>query len=88
MLGCVELCNLRKLALTPPHIRTDLKYKEHAKELRSAFVGLWAEYGALGIIAGGVLFHERSAGSVYAVCRNSGPRGMYWIGLEACQLAL
>ena len=88
MLGCVELCNLRKLALTPPHIRTDLKYKEHAKELRSAFVGLWAEYGALGIIAGGATFFMSGvlgaftpyvAAMVLAVCLGLGWKRVNWL---------
>lgn len=49
-LGCIELSSLRPLALTPPHIRTNLKYKEHARELRAGFVGVWAEYSLLGAI--------------------------------------
>lgn len=47
-LGCVEVMGLRKLALTPPHIRKDLKYTEHAAELRHALYGVIGEYGGLG----------------------------------------
>ena len=54
-LGCIELSSLRKLALTPPHIRKNLKYQEHARELRAAFIGVWAEYGGLGAVASGMV---------------------------------
>ncbi|HEY9716509.1 MAG TPA: DEAD/DEAH box helicase family protein [Trichormus sp.] len=48
--GCIELSSLRKLALTPPHIRANLNYTQHAREVRASFVGIWAEYSALGAI--------------------------------------
>lgn len=47
-LGCVEVSCLRKLALTPPHIRRDLKYKIHAGQLRASLNGIWWEYSLLG----------------------------------------
>jgi len=51
MLGCIELSNMRKLALTPPHIRRDMKYKEHAKQLRHEINAIWVEYAALAAFA-------------------------------------
>src|SRR5262249_16277409 len=54
-LGCVEVGKLRKIALTPPHIRKDLKYKAHARQLRAALAGVWWEYGGLGAVASGFL---------------------------------
>lgn len=50
MLGCIEVTGMRKLALTPPHIRRDLKYREHARELNANFVGIWAEYLGLAVV--------------------------------------
>lgn len=47
-LGCVEIGRLRKLALTPPNLRHDISYKEHAKLLRANLNGVWLEYGSLG----------------------------------------
>lgn len=47
-LGCVELTRLKKMSLTPPHIRQDLPYKEHIKYLRSHLNGIWLEYLAIG----------------------------------------
>lgn len=48
LLECLEVARMRKLALTPPHIRYNSKYKEHAKELRAALNGIWFEYAGLG----------------------------------------
>lgn len=48
LLGCVELNRLRKLALTPPHLKRDMKYKEHAKQLRTSLNAIWFEFGGLG----------------------------------------
>jgi hypothetical protein len=56
MLGCIEVSGLRKLALTPPHIRRDMKYVEHAKELRAAFNGVWVEFAAVGAVLSGIVF--------------------------------
>ncbi len=53
LLGCVELNKLRKLALTPPHIRRNIRLKEHAKQLRSSLHGVWFDYGILGGILSG-----------------------------------
>lgn len=54
-LGCVEVSGLRKLALTPPHIRRNMKYKPHAQQLRAYLNGIWWEYGALGTVSSAVL---------------------------------
>jgi len=54
-LGCIELSSLRKIALTPPHIRKNLQYTAHARELRAAFVGVWAEYSALGAVGSALI---------------------------------
>ena len=48
-LGCIEIGKMRKLALTPPHIRQDLPYGTHAKMLRENLDGVWLEYAGLGI---------------------------------------
>ena len=47
-LGCVEIGRLRKLDLTPPHIRRDLSYAHHARLLRANLNGVYMEYGCLG----------------------------------------
>lgn len=47
-LGCVEIGKLRKLALTPPNLRKDLSYKDHARLLRANLNGVWLEYGSIG----------------------------------------
>lgn len=47
-LGCIEIAPKRKLMLTPPHIKKDLSYPEHARLLRANLQGVWLEYGALG----------------------------------------
>lgn len=61
MLGCVEVTGLRKLALTPPNIRTNVSYKDHAKTLRASLYGVWFEYGFIGVVgtgfSGAVLHH-------------------------------
>ncbi len=46
-LGCIEIGRVRKLNLTPPHIRQDLPYKQHARMLRANLAGVWLEYGAI-----------------------------------------
>ena len=50
LVGCVEISNLRKIALTPPFIRYDLNYKEHASQMRASLNGVWFEHAALGTI--------------------------------------
>lgn len=50
-LGCVEVSGIRRLALTPPNIRRDLTYKEHAQLMRASMDGLWLEYGGLSVVA-------------------------------------
>ncbi|MBX9877079.1 MAG: DEAD/DEAH box helicase family protein [Candidatus Obscuribacterales bacterium] len=54
-LGCVELTRLKKMALTPPHIRQDLPYKEHIKYLRSHLNGIWLEYLGIGSAVSAIL---------------------------------
>lgn len=55
MLGCVDLGRVRKPSLTPPHLKRNLKYREHARQLRSSLVAVWAEHMALGTVASGVV---------------------------------
>ncbi|MBX9688324.1 MAG: DEAD/DEAH box helicase family protein [Candidatus Obscuribacterales bacterium] len=45
--GCIEIGRLRKIALTPPQIRRDLSYEDHAKLLRANLNGVWLEYGGI-----------------------------------------
>jgi superfamily II DNA or RNA helicase len=49
-LGCVEIGRLRKLALTPPHIRQNLPYAQHARLLRANLNGVFLEYAGLGAL--------------------------------------
>jgi superfamily II DNA or RNA helicase len=51
LLGCVELNRLRKLALTPPHLKRNIRLKEHAGQLRSSLHGVWYDYGIVGGVA-------------------------------------
>lgn len=55
-LGCVEVKGIRKLNLTPPHIKQDHSYKSHAQHLRSILNGVWLEYGLLGGILSGLSY--------------------------------
>lgn len=55
LLDCLEVSRLRKIALTPPHIRFNAKYKDHARELRSALTGVWFEYLGLGSVLSAAL---------------------------------
>lgn len=48
-LGCIEISQLRTLALTPPNLKRDLTYEEHAQFMRDNLNGLWLEYGSLGV---------------------------------------
>jgi superfamily II DNA or RNA helicase len=48
LVECLEVKRLRKQSLTPPHLKVNLKYKEHAKELRAHLNGIWFEYLGLG----------------------------------------
>ncbi len=65
-LGCVEVGRLRKFALTPPHIRTNMKYKPHARQLRAALNGVWWEHAGLGSVSSAVLIYLLSAWGVPA----------------------
>ncbi|HEY9731297.1 MAG TPA: DEAD/DEAH box helicase family protein [Drouetiella sp.] len=47
-LGCIEIGNLRPVALTPPHVHRSLNYKEHVSELRSDLIGVAGKYSFLG----------------------------------------
>lgn len=49
-LGCVEVSRMRKLALTPPHIRQDLDYSVHSKMLQDNLNGVILECGGLGAL--------------------------------------
>lgn len=50
LLPCLEVAKLRQMALTPPHIRYNQKYKEHAKQMRAALNGVYLEHYGLGAI--------------------------------------
>jgi superfamily II DNA or RNA helicase len=63
-LGCIEVTGMRKLALTPPNIRKDLRYTDHAKHLRSALAGVWFDY--LGVGLAGSLFFSTFISSMLA----------------------
>lgn len=78
-LGCVELAGLRRLALTPPHIRKNLEYRKHARELQAELLGTWAEYGGIGLAAGGVV--------ALAVASGTGVLGLA-LALAAVPLAI
>ena len=56
LLGCVELNRLRKLALTPPHLKRNIRFKDHAKQLRSSLHGVWYDHGIVGGAAGVAAF--------------------------------
>ena len=49
-LGCVEINSIRKLALTPPHIRQNLPYENHSKLLRDNLNGVIIEYVGIGTL--------------------------------------
>ena len=63
-LGCIEVGRMRKLALTPPNIRRDLKYKAHARHMRSELAGIWWEHAGLGALASGLVAYILSAWGV------------------------
>jgi len=69
LLECLEVSRLRKLALTPPHIRYNSKYKEHARELRAALNGVWVEYIGLGSLV---------SSAVAASCLFAGLSAFIW----------
>jgi superfamily II DNA or RNA helicase len=54
-LGCIEVSSLRKLSLTPPNLRRNLSYREHAQLMRASLDGLWLEYGLLGSVCSGLM---------------------------------
>ncbi|MBS1993319.1 MAG: DEAD/DEAH box helicase family protein [Cyanobacteria bacterium SZAS LIN-3] len=66
LVECVEVSRLRKLCLTPPHLRHNLAYKAHARELRSQLNGVWFEYLGLSSLISAVLlfFAAASAGPI------------------------
>ncbi|HEY9787352.1 MAG TPA: DEAD/DEAH box helicase family protein [Candidatus Obscuribacterales bacterium] len=53
-LGCVEVQGLRMPSLTPPHLRRNMKYREHARQMRAALTGIWIEHTAFGTICAGL----------------------------------
>lgn len=50
LLPCLEVSKLRKMSLTPPHIRKNQMYKDHAKELRGALTGIYFERLGVGAL--------------------------------------
>lgn len=50
LLPCLEVSKLRKMSLTPPHIRKNQKYKDHASQLRGALTGIYAERLGVGAL--------------------------------------
>lgn len=54
MLGCVDLMKVRNPSLTPPHLKRNMKYREHARELRASLNGVIVEHGALGAAVSGL----------------------------------
>lgn len=50
-LGCVELSNLRAPNLTPPNLKGNFSYSEHAQSMRGALAGVWGEYTGVGALA-------------------------------------
>lgn len=51
LVQCLEVKKLRRQNLTPPHLKVNMRYKEHARELRGHLNGIWAEYLGLGGLA-------------------------------------
>lgn len=60
LLGCVELNRLRKLALTPPHIKRNIRFKDHAKLLRASLHGVWFDHLIVGGLMSGAMFAAAS----------------------------
>lgn len=60
-LGCVELTSLRKLNLTPAFLKRNAGYNDHAKEMRAALGGIYAEHAAIGALTAAVV----GAGSAF-----------------------
>ncbi|HEY9680791.1 MAG TPA: DEAD/DEAH box helicase family protein [Oculatellaceae cyanobacterium] len=60
LLGCIELNRLRKLALTPPHIKRNVRFKEHAKLLRASLHGVWLDHLVVGGLISGAVFTAAS----------------------------
>lgn len=57
-LECLEIANVPAPRLTPPYLRYDLAYKQHASLLRARLMGTWCDYavtGALLSIASAIL---------------------------------
>ncbi|MBX9940077.1 MAG: DEAD/DEAH box helicase family protein [Candidatus Obscuribacterales bacterium] len=47
LIPCLEVSKMRKLALTPPHLKHNQKYKEHASAMRAALNGVYIEHFTL-----------------------------------------
>lgn len=71
MLGCVELSNLRAPHVTPPNLKGNYSYTEHAGEMRSALAGVWGEYAGVGAIA--------STGLAVVLAQTGGPLGLAFL---------
>ncbi|MBU6454828.1 MAG: DEAD/DEAH box helicase family protein [Cyanobacteria bacterium REEB67] len=61
LVECVEVSRLRKLTLTPPHLRHNMDYQAHVAELRSQLNGVWFEYmGLASVLSAVTLFFTAS----------------------------
>lgn len=47
-LGCIEISNLRKIELTPPHVHRHMNYVQHVSAMRSELIGVASKYSFLG----------------------------------------
>jgi superfamily II DNA or RNA helicase len=68
MLGCVEFSNLRAPQVTPPNLKGDYSYKEHAAHMRGALAGVWGEFAGVGALASG--------GLAVVLAQTGGPLGL------------
>jgi DNA or RNA helicases of superfamily II len=63
-LECLELANLPAPRLTPPFLKFDMTYKQHAQWLRARLMGTWCDYaltGGLLSLASGLLAMQVAA---------------------------
>jgi hypothetical protein len=67
LVECIEVARLRKLTLTPPHLRHNMDYQAHAKELRHQLNGVWLEYiGLSSVLTVACLFFTAAMGPLAA----------------------
>jgi superfamily II DNA or RNA helicase len=65
LIECVEVSRMRKLTLTPPHLRHNISYQNHARELRHQLNGVWFEYlGLSSILSMAMLFFTAAMGPI------------------------